>query len=269
MDMTEEAKELLTRIARDTSLRYAMHMIMASALVCQKRKGTEVDVQDLKKVCGVGEGGALSSCGRRGGGRCPPHVPREPTPVCSTSARSVCVHAAAAELPFSLVCPHPLRCELPSHHPPMLAHFPCAWRAAWPQVYSLFVDVNRSTRFLMDYQDAFMYNEVCAVAFYCICFRGVVWGCCMAVRLVSRIRLGCPFPPLAFPSPFRLFPLMRLPVTAWMTESRWVVGCVCGGGEGATRLRWWCQPFGVFYECTVSKRPAPTTILKISTGLPA
>jgi hypothetical protein len=27
-----------------------MHMIMASALVCQKRKGTEVDVQDLKKV---------------------------------------------------------------------------------------------------------------------------------------------------------------------------------------------------------------------------
>jgi hypothetical protein len=48
--MTEDAKELLTRIARDTSLRYAMHMIMASALVCQKRKGTEVDVQDLKKV---------------------------------------------------------------------------------------------------------------------------------------------------------------------------------------------------------------------------
>ena len=36
--------------ARDTSLRYAMHMIMASALVCQKRKGTEVDIQDLKKV---------------------------------------------------------------------------------------------------------------------------------------------------------------------------------------------------------------------------
>ena len=31
-----------------------------------------------------------------------------------------------------------------------------------PQVYSLFVDVNRSTRFLMDYQDAFMYNEAAA-----------------------------------------------------------------------------------------------------------
>jgi hypothetical protein len=30
------------------------------------------------------------------------------------------------------------------------------------QVYSLFVDVNRSTRFLMDYQDAFMYNEAVA-----------------------------------------------------------------------------------------------------------
>ena len=50
VDMAEDAKELLTRIARDTSLRYAMHMIMASALVCQKRKGSEVEVQDLKKV---------------------------------------------------------------------------------------------------------------------------------------------------------------------------------------------------------------------------
>jgi hypothetical protein len=55
--MTEGAKELLTKIAHDTSLRYAMHMIMASALVCQKRKGTEVDIQDLKKV-----GGALAGC---------------------------------------------------------------------------------------------------------------------------------------------------------------------------------------------------------------
>ncbi len=28
------------------------------------------------------------------------------------------------------------------------------------QVYSLFVDVNRSTRFLMDYQASFMFSEV-------------------------------------------------------------------------------------------------------------
>lgn len=75
VEMTEEAKELLTRIAKETSLRYAMHMIMASALVCQKRKGVEVEVEDLKKV------------------------------------------------------------------------------------YSLFVDVNRSTRFLVEYQEKFLFSE--------------------------------------------------------------------------------------------------------------
>jgi len=80
VDMTDEAKELLTRIARETSLRYAMHMIMASALVCQKRKGTEVEIQDLKKV------------------------------------------------------------------------------------FSLFVDVGRSTRFLQEYQDSFMFNEPAAAS---------------------------------------------------------------------------------------------------------
>ena len=110
--MTEEAKELLTRIARDTSLRYAMHMIMASALVCQKRKGTEVDVQDLKKV----------------------------------RVRGLC-----DEPRFCVACDN------------SGAWFTdgCTDHVA-PQVYSLFVDVNRSTRFLMDYQDAFMYNEAAA-----------------------------------------------------------------------------------------------------------
>ena len=34
----------------ETSLRYAIHMIMAASLVCMKRKGAEVDVQDIKKV---------------------------------------------------------------------------------------------------------------------------------------------------------------------------------------------------------------------------
>lgn len=76
VEMTEEAKELLTQIAMDTSLRYAMHMIMASSLVCAKRKGTEVEMEDIKKV------------------------------------------------------------------------------------YTLFVDVKRSTRFLVDYQEEFMFNEI-------------------------------------------------------------------------------------------------------------
>ena len=41
--MTDDAQELLTKIAMETSLRYAIHMITAASLVCSKRKGTEVD----------------------------------------------------------------------------------------------------------------------------------------------------------------------------------------------------------------------------------
>mmetsp|Transcript_29226 Transcript_29226/g.95343 ORF Transcript_29226/g.95343 Transcript_29226/m.95343 type:complete len:506 (+) Transcript_29226:35-1552(+) len=50
VEMTEDAKELLTKIAMETSLRYAMHMIMCASLVCRKRKGTEVSVDDIKRV---------------------------------------------------------------------------------------------------------------------------------------------------------------------------------------------------------------------------
>ncbi|KAF0698385.1 Aste57867_10987 [Aphanomyces stellatus] len=76
VEMTDNAKDLLTRIAMETSLRYAIHIIMTASLVCTKRKGTEVDVADIKKV------------------------------------------------------------------------------------YSLFVDVKRSTQFLMEYQHEFMFNEI-------------------------------------------------------------------------------------------------------------
>lgn len=50
VEMTEDAMALLTRIGTDTTLRYAIHMITAAHLVCQKRQGTEVDIQDIKKV---------------------------------------------------------------------------------------------------------------------------------------------------------------------------------------------------------------------------
>eukprot|EP00742_Colponemidia_sp_Colp-10_P001735 GILJ01001858.1.p1 GENE.GILJ01001858.1~~GILJ01001858.1.p1 ORF type:complete len:462 (-),score=97.06 GILJ01001858.1:170-1555(-) len=50
IEMTEDAKELLTRIGVDTSLRYSIHMITAAALVAAKRKSPEVDVQDIRKV---------------------------------------------------------------------------------------------------------------------------------------------------------------------------------------------------------------------------
>jgi len=53
VEMTAEAMELLTKIAEETSLRYAMHMITASALVCKQRKGAEVDVPDLRRVFGL------------------------------------------------------------------------------------------------------------------------------------------------------------------------------------------------------------------------
>jgi RuvB-like protein 2 len=50
VEMTEDAAALLTRIGTDTTLRYAIHMITAAHLVCQKRQGTEVDIQDIKRV---------------------------------------------------------------------------------------------------------------------------------------------------------------------------------------------------------------------------
>jgi len=50
VEMTEDAKELLTKIGGEASLRYAIHLIMAANLACVKRKGTEVDVQDVRRV---------------------------------------------------------------------------------------------------------------------------------------------------------------------------------------------------------------------------
>merc|ERR1712196_489610 len=50
VEMTDDALSLLTRIGQDTTLRYAIHMITASHLVCTKRQGTEVGIEDIKKV---------------------------------------------------------------------------------------------------------------------------------------------------------------------------------------------------------------------------
>merc|ERR1711977_546739 len=50
VEMTDDALSLLTRIGQDTSLRYAIHMITTSHLVCTKRQGTEVSIADIKKV---------------------------------------------------------------------------------------------------------------------------------------------------------------------------------------------------------------------------
>ena len=96
VEMTDDAAALLTRIAMETSLRYAMHMIMCASLVCRKRRGTEVGVADIKRV------------------------------------------------------------------------------------YSLFVDVKRSTQFLRDYQREFMFHEVGA--------GGPAWA---RARLLTAVRCVC------------------------------------------------------------------------------
>ncbi|CAA7034639.1 unnamed protein product [Microthlaspi erraticum] len=50
VEMDEEAKQLLTVIGRETSLRYAIHLITAAALSCQKRKGKVVESEDVQRV---------------------------------------------------------------------------------------------------------------------------------------------------------------------------------------------------------------------------
>ncbi|KAL2911963.1 RuvB-like protein 2 [Polyrhizophydium stewartii] len=50
VEMTEEAKEALTTIGIETSLRYAIQLITTANLAARKRKATEVDVQDIQRV---------------------------------------------------------------------------------------------------------------------------------------------------------------------------------------------------------------------------
>lgn len=76
VEMNRDAMDLLTKIGMETSLRYAIQMITVASLCCQKRKGGEVSLDDIKRV------------------------------------------------------------------------------------YSLFVDVKRSTQFLMEYQKDFMFSEI-------------------------------------------------------------------------------------------------------------
>merc|ERR1712216_496446 len=50
VEMSEDAKDLLCKIGHETSLRYSIHLITTSHLVCTKRQGTEVSIADIKKV---------------------------------------------------------------------------------------------------------------------------------------------------------------------------------------------------------------------------
>ncbi|KAL1931296.1 hypothetical protein VTP01DRAFT_10433 [Rhizomucor pusillus] len=50
VEMTEDAKDVLTKIGVETSLRYAIHLITAANLVAKKRKATVVGIEDIKRV---------------------------------------------------------------------------------------------------------------------------------------------------------------------------------------------------------------------------
>merc|ERR1712072_1068589 len=50
VDTSADALDMLTTVATNTSLRYAIQLITAASLVCRKRKGVEVEKSDVKKV---------------------------------------------------------------------------------------------------------------------------------------------------------------------------------------------------------------------------
>mmetsp|Transcript_28002 Transcript_28002/g.68061 ORF Transcript_28002/g.68061 Transcript_28002/m.68061 type:complete len:906 (+) Transcript_28002:317-3034(+) len=50
VEITDKARDLLTKIGMTTSLRYAIHMITIANLVSVKRKASTVDVADIKRV---------------------------------------------------------------------------------------------------------------------------------------------------------------------------------------------------------------------------
>ncbi|CAN4116711.1 unnamed protein product [Withania somnifera] len=50
VEISEDAKVLLTKIGVNTSLRYAIQLITSAALACQKRKGKIVEVDDITRV---------------------------------------------------------------------------------------------------------------------------------------------------------------------------------------------------------------------------
>ena len=50
VELTDQAMKLLAKIGIECSLRYAIHLITTANLVAQKRKASEVDVSDIRKV---------------------------------------------------------------------------------------------------------------------------------------------------------------------------------------------------------------------------
>lgn len=49
VEMSDDAKSVLTKIGMETSLRYAIHLITCANLIARKRKSGEVEVEDVKR----------------------------------------------------------------------------------------------------------------------------------------------------------------------------------------------------------------------------
>jgi len=49
-EISEDALTVLTKVAGETSLRYAIQLISVAYLVAKKRKGTEISIEDVKRV---------------------------------------------------------------------------------------------------------------------------------------------------------------------------------------------------------------------------
>lgn len=49
-EISDDALTVLTKVGGETSLRYAIQLISVASLACKKRKGTEISVEDIKKV---------------------------------------------------------------------------------------------------------------------------------------------------------------------------------------------------------------------------
>jgi len=49
-EISEDALTVLTKVGGETSLRYAIQLISVASLVCKKRKGTEISIEDVKRV---------------------------------------------------------------------------------------------------------------------------------------------------------------------------------------------------------------------------
>lgn len=53
VSVSADAADLLTKIAEETSLRYAMHLVSAAALAAQRRKSQAVEIDDISKAYGL------------------------------------------------------------------------------------------------------------------------------------------------------------------------------------------------------------------------